>query len=267
MAKSKNEKLDYQLVDMKSIREPKFIARYEIDKDEMELLCESIKMYGLIQAIRLKPVRGGYEIVAGHRRYLAHKKLKLDKIKAEIVDAGELDQEVVKMHENKVRVQLSDIEEAKSFEHLKKISKYTNKQIAKHAGVSEGYVTQKLAILNYPDFLYNALATDQISFSAARELVRITDKIVLQEYVEHAVRSGITPKVAKQWVEDWFVMSKAGEEQVEDLKRESGVSGDQSIRVPCFICGNHFKVENTVMIRVDNDCLEDLKAAMKIKSE
>ena len=139
-------------------------------------------------------------------------------IKAEVVEVDELDQEVVKLHENKVREQLTDIEEAKSFEHLKRISHMTNKQIAKHAGVSESYVTQKIDILSYPECLYNALATNQISFSAARELCRISDFVLLQEYVEHACRSGITPKVAKQWVEDWIVMSKAGEKQVESKR-------------------------------------------------
>ena len=124
-----------------------------------------------------------------------------------------------------------------------------------------------VSILGYPDCLYNALATGQISFSAARELCRITDFDLLAEYVDHACRSGITPKVAKQWVEDWIVMSKAGKEQVEDLRKQAGAAGDQSIRVPCFVCGNSFKPENTVMIRVDKECLEDLKKAMKIRDE
>ncbi len=264
MAKRKVQEVFGQVIDMNTIREPKFIARLDFDKEGMQQLMDSIEMYGLIQPVRLKLAKGGYEIVAGHRRYLAHKKLKMTTIRAEVVSATEIEQEVVKLHENKVRTELSDIEEAKSFEHLKKISGKTNKQIAKDANVSESYVTQKLGIMGYPDCLFNAVATDQLAFSSARELVRVKDLKVLEDYVDHACRSGITPKVAKQWADDWIVMSKANSGEIDAAVKEKEGSTPDTIKLPCFACSRYYKPENTSMIRVCKNDLEAIKKAMKI---
>ena len=267
MAKKPKTEINYKMVPLKQIREPKYIARDVIGREGLESLMSSIEKNGLIQAIRLKPVKGGYEIVAGHRRFLAHKKLKLTEIKAEIVEATELKQEVAKLHENKIREDLTDIEEARTFEHMKKISKKTNAQIARELQVSEGYVAQKLAVLKYPDFLFNAMANQQITFSAARELIRITDKKVLEDYVDHAVRSGITPKVAKQWADDWLAMQKLNRDEVEEAIKETPGSTIDTIKLPCFIDGHYFKPENTVMIRVCRQHLEDIKEAFKMLKE
>lgn len=263
MAKRKDEVIQSQMIKLDQIREPKFIARLDFDKDEMQELMDSITAHGLIQPIRVKGVKGGYEIVAGHRRYLAHKKLKLKEIRAEIVQADDTEHEIVKMHENKRRKDLSDIEEAKSFEHLKKITGLTNKAIAKHANVSESYVTQKLAIMGYPTCVFNALETGQLTFSCARELVRISDFKVLEDYVDHACRSGITPRVAKQWADDWLYMNKHGQqEEKEEVAKGEGRTMD-TIKLPCFCCGHYYLPENTSMIRVSKDHLEIIKEALK----
>ena len=263
MAKQKEKAVLTNMVPIANIRDPKFVARDKFDKEALQELMDSIEQHGLIHAIRVKTVRGGYEVVAGHRRFLAHKKLKMKEIRAEIVDASEVENEIVKLHENKKREELSDVDEARSFEHLKKISGKTNKQIAKEANVSEGYVTQKLAILKYPDFLFNAIQTGQITFSAARELIRITDKKVLEDYVDHACRSGITPKVAKQWAEDWFNMQKLNRGEIDEAIASNPGQTMDTIKLPCTICGRYFKPENTVMIRVCKKDMDAIKEALK----
>lgn len=259
MAKKNNSEIITKMVPMNQIREPKYVARDLIEKEALEALTNSIEKNGLIQAIRLKAVKGGFEIVAGHRRFLAHKKLKMKEIKAEIQEGTELHHEVIKLHENKLREDLTDIEEALSFEHMKKISGKTNKQIGNELQISESYVTQKLAILKYPDFMYNAMVNRQLTFSAARELIRITDKKILEDYVEHAIRSGITPKVAKQWADDWLAMDKLNKNEVEEaIINEPGQTID-TIKLPCFIDGKYYKPENTSMIRICKNHMEELK--------
>jgi ParB family chromosome partitioning protein len=266
MAKQKNE-VETKMIRVSEIRDPKFVARMDFDKDELQELMDSIEAHGLIQPIRVKGVKGGYEVVAGHRRLLAHRKLKLDKIRCEVVSSTETEHEIVKLHENKKRTELSDIEEAKSFEHLKKITGKTNKQIAREANVSEGYVTQKIAIMKYPACVFNAVSTGQLTFSSARELVRIGDLKVLEDYVDHACRSGITPKVAKQWADDWAVMQKINNGEITEAIKEREGSTPDTIKLPCFVCGHYFKPENTSMIRCCKDDLTAIKKAMKIVDE
>lgn len=267
MAKQKESKVKTSIIALVNIRDPKFVARTDFDKEAMQELMDSIEAHGLIHAIRVKTVKGGYEVVAGHRRFLACKKLHLKEIRCEVEENTELEQEIIKLHENKIREDLGVIDESKSFAHLKKIGNMTNKQIAKHANVSESYVTQRLEIMDYPNCLFNALDTNQLSFSAARELVRIKDLKVLEDYVDHACRSGITPKVAKQWAEDWLIMDKQNEGEIKKAVADSDGESANTIKVPCFACGHYFKPENTSMIRVCKSDLDAIKKALKIVDE
>ena len=71
-------------VDLALIDPPDGHVRLEIPERQIFELSESMKEIGLIQAILITPVNKRYEVVVGHRRYLAAKRLKWDKIKAEI---------------------------------------------------------------------------------------------------------------------------------------------------------------------------------------
>ena len=64
-------------MDMLLIDEPGTIDRFEIDQDRVKELAASISEVGLLQPILLRPVEKRFEIIAGHRRFLAHKFLGL----------------------------------------------------------------------------------------------------------------------------------------------------------------------------------------------
>jgi ParB/RepB/Spo0J family partition protein len=253
-----------ETVNLSQIKEPHFVARTKMDKDALEELTEDIRLNGLINLITLKKSGKMYEVVAGHRRFTAIKRLKWQRVDAMVIKGTDLEAELIKLSENLKRDDLTDIEEALFYKKLQELGLKTHKMIAKKAGKSESYVTQKLSILKYPDCLYQAIAEKKISFSAARELVRITDPIVLRDYVGHAVESGCTPAVAKKWADDWIKMQKYN-------KGEANAAGDNEdavepdrVKVPCFVCGRHFLVENTIMIRVCKKDLQLIKEAMKI---
>lgn len=266
MSKSKSNERKIIDVDMSKIREPKLVARTKISKESLEELAESIASEGLIHPVKLKTVRGGYEIVAGHRRFLAHKMLNKKTIPAEIDSIVAKSAETMKLHENMFREDLTPIDEAYTYKELKSKQNLSDKQIANMVKKSESYVQQRLAILNYPDSLYSALVEDKITFSAARELVRITDERVLNDYVYHAALSGITPKVAKQWADDWYrnQQANAGDE----IPENSYDNGQQvpMPQFPCQLCGNLDLPETQVMIRVCKDqeaCLNRINEAAK----
>lgn len=212
-------------IDAKLIHSPKFRARVKISDLEFVELCNSIKSVGLINPCTVKSVKGGYEIVAGERRFLALKKLGRKEIPCILVEGDTDKLEIIKFEENMKRADLTDVEEALSIQHIMTVGKFKESVIAKMIGRSVDYVKQKLSILEYPDYLYNALYEKKISFSACRELARITDLDILREYVKHAVRSGITPSLAKQWADDWKESIKTNIEEFESVSNtgEAGV--------------------------------------------
>lgn len=85
------------------------IRNIDAGKDIQDL-ADSIKKIGLIQPISVRPSGNGkYEIVAGQRRFLAHRLLKADTIRAQVVtrDLDELELKVLSLHENMSRLDLS----------------------------------------------------------------------------------------------------------------------------------------------------------------
>lgn len=259
MARLAAEKMQVTEIATKQIFPPKFQARNKIEQDSLNDLVESIKKNGLINPITVKGVKGGFEIIAGHRRFLALKKMGWKEMPCIVRVEGRERNELVKFAENMKRSDLSDIEEAQSIKHIMQVGKMTEKDVSKMINRSVDYVKQKLAVLNYSDKLYAALFEGKISFSAARELARIDDEDVLKEYVRHAVISGITPGIAKTWADDFLSLKNANKKEY--AEQESVRAGGQveSVKLPCHICDNYVTAQDSIMVRVCKDCRAELK--------
>ena len=73
MMKEQKAVFDMENVLLSNLLPPKIIERVIIDKDSVMELAENIKQIGLINPITVKKKNGKFEIVAGHRRFLALK--------------------------------------------------------------------------------------------------------------------------------------------------------------------------------------------------
>lgn len=258
MAASKKLEAVITKILLKDIKSPEFRARHQFEKEELEELAVSIKDNGLINPITVKKNGRKYEIVAGERRFLAHKKLGRKEIECIIREGASDKMEVMKFDENLKRVDLTDIEESQSLIRLKELLKCTEVALAKRIGKSVSYVKQKLLIMSYPQKLLNALSEQLITFSAARELVKITDENVLNEYVGHAVRSGITPSIAKQWADDWLQSKRPVKIEEEEIRDENGSVHFEEVSMPCNFCNKPVKASESRMIRACVSCLNEL---------
>lgn len=130
---------------IKSIAESKLNPRKEYDAADLKDLALSMKDTGLVQAVILRPVGKGYEIVAGHRRVKAARSLGWKEIPSEI--RTYTDEETVKamLAENLQRVDLSPIEEGEAYDAMMK-NGITEKQISGIIGKSESYVLKRRSL-------------------------------------------------------------------------------------------------------------------------
>src|SRR3972149_9973151 len=101
-----------QIISIDSIDRPVKIAREVIDPERVRELAESIREVGLWEPVLIRPSNGRYEMVAGDRRYLAHKLLNFKEIKAIVRELDDRDTVVIRGIENLQRVDLSPSEEA-----------------------------------------------------------------------------------------------------------------------------------------------------------
>ncbi|CAD6558516.1 ParB/RepB/Spo0J family partition protein [Paraburkholderia metrosideri] len=115
-------------------------------------LAESIREVGLMQPIVVRRMGDDYQIVAGERRWRAHKMLGIDSIKAVVADCTDSDMAVLAMVENISRDDLADYEIGVAIRRSE--SEFPNrKRLAEAMGLSRAGLYQFLAFENLPDFV------------------------------------------------------------------------------------------------------------------
>lgn len=254
---------EYQDVEMRRISRPKAGVRMEIDEELLEELAKSIEEQGLLQPIIVRPEGKDYEIIAGDRRYLAHKLLKRETIKCIIKVMDDKETALARATENLGRVDLSPMEEAAIYEGLVKEQGMSPMAIAERTGKTEGTVRRRMDLLKMPAIMQKALHAGTVSIGVVEELWKLKDESAISYYMEFAVEHGITISIAKQWVKDH--LDKIRREQYKD--QGGGSLGNPfepvPVYVPCDICREAVEVDKTVYMRICKDCGKGIKEAFK----
>ncbi|MGI0045508.1 MAG: ParB N-terminal domain-containing protein, partial [Nitrososphaeraceae archaeon] len=102
----KNEEIIDELIDIRSIRPASISVRLcktSIPSENIKELASSIREHGLIQSITVRPLNGGFEIIAGHRRFYACKLLRWKKIPARVISFSDKDAFEIQLVENMQR--------------------------------------------------------------------------------------------------------------------------------------------------------------------
>ena len=198
-----------QIIKMEMIDRPLRISREIIDQDQIRELAESIREKGLLEPILLRPLNGRYEIVAGDRRFLAHKFLDLKKINAIVKELDDHDTVIVRAIENLQRVDLTPVEEGRVYLVLKEEGGFSEVEIAKKTGKNRNTIRRYLNLLRYPDYVQNAVNRKTVILDVADTLMEVEDEGDRKNFFDMAIGNGITARVARLWVDDYF-KSKAG---------------------------------------------------------
>lgn len=192
-----------QLISMDLIDRPVKIARETIDPERVRELAESIRESGLLQPVILRPCNGRYEMVAGDRRYLAHKLLNLKEIKAIIRELDDRETVVIRGIENLQRENLTPSEEARVYLLLKEEGGLSTKEISKKTGKAHNTVARYINFARCSEEVRRAVDLKQISLNTLETLQEIDDPDTFKYYFDMAAQNGITEKVARLWVDDY----------------------------------------------------------------
>lgn len=249
--------LDY--LSVRDLVQPEYVERMHIDREGIDELAENIKKVGLINPLLVKKKGDKWEVVAGHRRLKALIKLGAAFVKCTVTSKDKLDTDYMKLSENLYRQDLTDLEEAQMLDHLKRLGKVSELKLGKDIGKSESYVRQKLAILKYPERLKAALADGTVTFSVARELIRLKNENMINEYTRHAITNGVTPALAKQWVDDILTAEKADKKEKKVFKDGHGNLQVQQPSYICYACEAKATTEDSGLFRIHHKCAEILK--------
>ena len=201
------EETEHYEIAIDKIKIPKDILRFESD-EEIDMLAENIKQDGLLQPI---VVAKGGTLIAGYRRFLAHKKLKCGTIKANVAGIGPDNWYRMAGIENIHRRQLSPAEEARFYSTMLKDKERfpTQKSLAEALGVREATISERLKVIG-EGREYPAVKEKNKTPKAAKEKMR--------PFIEGSLPPGMVAMASKHAVKIYFVIKIDGDEHAKNFE-------------------------------------------------
>lgn len=161
--------------------------------ESITALAESIREHGMLQPILVRPIiTGGYQIVAGERRWRAARMLGLDEVPVNIKELSDSEAMQIAIIENLQRENLNPIEEAAGYNEL--IEKYgmTQDKIAKMVGRSRSAIANTVRLLSLPKQVVKMLENGDISAGHGRALLGFENEEMLIDTAIKAADGGLT---------------------------------------------------------------------------
>ncbi len=164
-------------VDTDLLRPNAFQPRTTIDEGKIDELARSIRANGIIQPIVVRRAEGGgYEIVAGERRWRASQRAGLLKVPVVVRDIPDDKLLAVALIENIQREDLNPIEEAHAYRRLSDEYQLTQEQIADAVGKDRSSIANYVRLLKLPQEIRTAVGSGALSMGHARALLAIADE-------------------------------------------------------------------------------------------
>jgi len=160
-------------IPVSEIKPSRFQPRVVFNEESLRELADSIRERGVIQPIIVAQKPGGYELVAGERRWRAVKSLGISEIPAIVKVIRDSDALELALIENIQRENLNPIEEAQAYERLMKERAFTQDALSKAVGKNRSSVANALRLLKLPDKIKDDLADGRLTMGHARALLAL----------------------------------------------------------------------------------------------
>ncbi|MEE1125617.1 MAG: ParB/RepB/Spo0J family partition protein [Acutalibacteraceae bacterium] len=146
--------------------------RKEFDENALAELADSIAQHGVLQPLLVRPIAdGGYQIVAGERRWRASRMAGLTEVPVVIRELTDSETMELALIENLQREDLSPVEEAMGYKQLMEDYGFSQEQVSKTVGKSRPSVANALRLLNLPEEILYLVNTGKISSGHGRTLL------------------------------------------------------------------------------------------------
>ena len=167
--------------------------RQNFDDGAMTELADSIAQHGVLQPILVRPLlSGGYQIVAGERRWRASRMAGLTTVPAVIRDLTDSEVMQLALIENLQREDLKPLEEANGYKMLMDNFEFTQEEIAKTVGKSRPAITNALRLLNLPEDMQNMLERGEMTAGHARTLLSFKNEDQMKAAARRVTMEGIS---------------------------------------------------------------------------
>lgn len=167
--------------------------RKNFSDDAIAALADSIREHGILQPILVRPISsGGYQIIAGERRWRAARMLGLDEVPVNIREMSDVEAMQIALIENLQRENLNPVEEALGYRELIENYGMTQDKIAKMVGRSRSSVANSIRLLSLPERVIKMLENGDLSAGHAKALLGFEDEELLIAVALKASDGGLT---------------------------------------------------------------------------
>ena len=151
--------------------------RKRFDHETTAGLADSIRHQGVVQPVVLRPrLEGGYELIAGERRWRAAREAGVPTVPAVIREADDRETLLIGLVENVARENLSPVEEARGYALLIDEFELSLGEVAERVGRSKPAVSNKLRLLELSDDVLAMVERGELSEGHARAVLAVPDQ-------------------------------------------------------------------------------------------
>lgn len=167
--------------------------RHAFDEEALGELADSIAKHGVLQPLLVRPLpEGGYQLVAGERRWRASRMAGLTEVPAVIREMSDSEMMTLSMIENLQREDLNPVEEAMGYRVLSEQYGLTQDEISKSVGKSRPVIANAMRLLKLPKSVLDMVANGEISSGHARALLGFEDEELLIRTAEAIKTNDLT---------------------------------------------------------------------------
>jgi ParB family chromosome partitioning protein len=195
--------------------------RQELKEEGLVELAASIQEKGVLQPILVRRKNGGYEVVAGERRFRASVMAGLKEIPAIVKDIGEKEALELALIENLQREDLNPLETATAYERFIKEFEYTQEQLAKRIGKDRSSVSNFLRLLKLPEWIKTLIQAGKLTQGHARVLLTLPGEKDQKRFVEKVLKEDISVRELERAVKSNAVRKESPFSYAEETLRET----------------------------------------------
>lgn len=238
------------------IDSPVLPSRSTMDEVALDELAASIRRHGLLQPMVVGRVGDRFEVIAGHRRFLACGRAGLVVAPAIVYASVDAAKEGLKYAENRFREELSPADEAIWFsELLERDCGGDVDQLCAQLHEKRSYVENRLALLAGDPQVFEALQQGKIKVGVAQQLNRCTHAEYRRWLLHQAIVGGATVAVVVGWITDWQRQHAVSNGAATPTPApDAAVPIDESNFFRCEVCGETTDVHVMRPVNIHQHC-------------
>jgi ParB family transcriptional regulator, chromosome partitioning protein len=194
--------------------------RRRFEPDAASGLASSIRTQGLLQPVVVRPrAAGGWELIAGERRWRAAKEAGLGTLPALVRNADDRDTLLLSLVENVAREQLSPVEEARAYALLIDEFDLSLGDVAERVGKAKPTISNRVRLLDLPDDVLWMVARGELTERHARAVLAVPDREGQKRLAKRIVEQGLSARAAERAAQDAGANRKPRKKTARRLRR------------------------------------------------